>query len=140
MGLLDGLLGNVLGGDLGTAGASHQQSPLLQAALQLLQQNGGIGGIVDKFRRAGYGQQADSWVSTGENQALAPDALQQVLGSGALGDIASRLGMSGSAAAGGLAAMLPQLIDRMTPHGEVPANHDDLLAQALAMLQRPPPA
>ena len=140
MGMLDGLLGNVLSGVLGSGDASRQQSPLLQAALQLLQQNGGIGGIVDRFRSAGYGAQADSWVSTGENQPIAPDALQQVLGSGALGDIASRLGMSGSAAAGGLASVLPQIIDRMTPHGEVPANHDDLVAQALAMLQKTPHA
>ena len=36
--------------------------------------------------------------------------------------------------------MLPQIIDRMTPHGEVPANHDDLVAQALAMLQKTPHA
>ena len=66
MGMLDGLLGNALSSVLGTTGTSQQQSPLLQAALQLLQQNGVIGGIVDRFRRAGYGAQADSWVSTGE--------------------------------------------------------------------------
>ena len=140
MGMLDGLLGNALSSILGSSDASRQQSPLLQAALQLLQQNGGIAGIVDRFQRAGYGAQADSWVSTGENQAIAPDALQQVLGSGALGDIASRLGMSGSAVAGGLASVLPQIIDRMTPHGQVPANHNDLVAQALAMLQKTPHA
>jgi len=138
MGMLDGLLGNVLGSVLGNTGASQQQSPLLQAALQLLQQNGGIGGVIGKFRQAGYGAQADSWVSTGENQPIAPDALQQVLGSGALGDIASRLGMSSGATAGGLASVLPQLIDQMTPHGEVPGNQNDLVAQALAMLRKTP--
>ena len=51
MGMLDGLLGNVLSSVLGTTGTSQQQSPLVQAALQLLQQNGGIGGIVDRFRQ-----------------------------------------------------------------------------------------
>jgi uncharacterized protein YidB (DUF937 family) len=134
--MLDGLLGNALGGLLGNAGTSPQQSPLLQAALQLLQQSGGIGGVVEKLRQAGYGAQADSWVSTGENQPIEPDALQRALGSGALGDIASRLGMSDSAAAGGIASVLPQLIDRMTPRGQVPGNHDDLVAQALALLQK----
>ena len=94
---------------------AQPQNPLMQTALQLLQQNGGIGGMVDKFRQAGYGAQADSWVSTGENQPIAPDALQQVLGSGALGDIASRSACRTATAAGGLASMLPQMIDQMTP-------------------------
>ena len=135
MGILDGLMGNVMGLVLG-GGNAQQQSPLMQAALQLLQQNGGIEGIVGRFRQAGYGAQADSWVAVGENQPIAPDALQQVLGSGTLSDIAGRLGMSSSAACGGLAAVLPQLIDRMTPHGAVPDNQHDLVAQALSMLQQ----
>jgi uncharacterized protein YidB (DUF937 family) len=138
MGILDGLLGNVLGGMQGSGGGSTSQddSPLLRMALQLLQQNGGIGGMVDKFRQAGYAQQADSWVSTGENQPIAPDALQQALGQGELGDIASKLGLSTGAAAGGLASILPQIIDRMTPHGQIPDDHNDLVSQALAMLQK----
>jgi uncharacterized protein YidB (DUF937 family) len=136
MGMLDGLLGSVLGSLRGSTDPSQPQSPLLQAALQILQQNGGIDGIVEKFRHAGYGSQADSWVSTGENQPIASDAVQQALGSGVLGDLASRLGMSNGAIAGGLAAVLPQLVDRMTPQGQVPANHNDLVAEAIAMLQR----
>jgi len=136
MGMLDGLLGSVLGSLHGSAGTSQAQSPLLQAALQLLQQNGGIDGIVEKFRHAGYGPQADSWVSTGQNQPIASDAVQQALGSGVLGDLASRLGMSSGAFAGGLASVLPQIIDRMTPQGQVPENHNDLVTEAIAMLQR----
>jgi len=63
MGLLDGLLGNVLGGMMGGNAAGGQaQNPLLQAALQMLQQNGGLQGILGKFQQAGYGAQADSWV------------------------------------------------------------------------------
>jgi len=137
MGMLDGLMDSALGGLLGGGGgAAGQQSPLLQMALQLLQQNGGIGGVVDKFRQAGYAQQADSWVAVGENQPIAADALQQVLGSGALGDIAAKLGVSSGAAAGGLASILPQIIDRMTPHGQLPDDQNDPVAQALAMLQK----
>jgi uncharacterized protein YidB (DUF937 family) len=134
MGMLDGLIGNVLGGMLSGSGA--QQNPLMQAALQLLQQQGGINGIVDRFRQAGYGAQADSWVSTGENQPIAPDALQQALGSSTVRDIAAQLGMSGDAAAGGLASVLPQLIDKLTPQGAVPDNQSDLVAQALSLLQK----
>jgi uncharacterized protein YidB (DUF937 family) len=137
MGMFDGLLGNVLGGLLsGSGDGGGQQNPLLQTALQVLQQQGGIGGLVDRFRQAGYGAQADSWVSTGENQPITPDALQQVLGSSTVRDIAAQLGMSGDAAAGGLASVLPQLIDKMTPQGAVPDNQSDLVAQALSLLQK----
>jgi len=134
MGMLDGLLGSALGSMMGTGGSGQAQSPLLQMALQLLQQNGGVGGLLDKFRQGGYADQADSWQSTGPNMPLSGNALQEVLGSGAIGQIAGQLGMSHGDAAGGLAQMLPQLIDKFTPNGAVPDNHDDMVAQALAIL------
>jgi uncharacterized protein YidB (DUF937 family) len=133
MGMLDGLLGNLLGS---TTGGGTQQNPLLQAALQLVQQNGGLQGVLARFQQAGYGAQADSWVSTGQNQPITADALSQVLGHGQLGQIAQQLGISHGDAAGGLASMLPQLIDKLTPQGQVPANHDDLVAQALSLLNK----
>jgi len=136
MGMLDGLLGNALGGMMGTSGGGQAQSPLLQIALQLLQQNGGVSGVLDKFRQGGYADQADSWQSAGQNMPLSGSALQEVLGSGSIGQIAQQLGMSHGDAAGGLAQMLPQLIDKFTPNGEVPDNHNDMVAQALAMLTR----
>jgi uncharacterized protein YidB (DUF937 family) len=133
MGMLDGLLGNALGGLLRSDG---QQSPLLQMALQLLQQNGGIQGVLDKFRQAGYADQAASWQGTGQNMPIEGSALQQVLGSGAIGQIAQELGMSHADAAGGLAQMLPQLIDKFTPNGQVPGNDNDVVARALALLTK----
>ena len=65
MGMLDGLIGSALGGMLGQG--QQTQNPLLQMALQLLQQNGGIEGVLDKFRQGGYADQAASWQSTGQN-------------------------------------------------------------------------
>ena len=132
MGMLDGMIGNALGGMLGQGGES--QSPLLKMALQVLQQNGGVEGILDKFRQGGYADQAASWQSTGQNIPLPGSALQEVLGTGAIGQIAQQLGMSHGDAAGGLAQVLPQLIDRFTPNGNVPHNHNDMVEQALALL------
>ena len=134
MGMLDGLIGSALGGMMGTSGSGQAQSPLLQIALQLLQQNGGVAGILDKFRQGGYADQADSWQSAGQNMPLSGNALQEVLGSGTIGQIAGQLGMSHGDAAGGLAQMLPQLIDQFTPNGEIPDNQNDVVAQALAIL------
>lgn len=135
MGIIDGILGNLLGGALG-GGGRQADSPLMQIALQMLQQNGGLEGILGKFRQSGYGAEADSWVSTGQNLPVSGDVLQQVLGSGAFADIARQLGMSRGDAAGGLAQALPDVIDRMTPQGRIPAGSDDLVAQALDLLTR----
>ena len=138
MGLLDGMLGNVLGGMMG--GGQQQgaqgQNPLLAIALQMLQQNGGLQGMLGKFQQAGYGDQAQSWVGTGQNMPISPDALSKIFGSGQMDEIAKRLGMSHQEAAGGLAQMLPGVVDQMTPQGQIPDNHNDLVSQALAMLQK----
>ena len=127
MGILDGLLGLM-------GGTQQGQSPLLQMAAQLIQQNGGLPGLINKFQEAGLGQQAGSWVSTGQNMPITADQLQQVLGSGQIGQIAQQLGLSHGEAGNGLAQALPQLIDKLTPTGQIPADHSDLLKQALSSL------
>src|SRR5512135_3635622 len=103
MGLLDAILGSVLGGGAGgpmggqfgnatggtPASANMQgQNPLLTMVLQMLQQNGGIQGMLAKFQQAGYGQQAQSWVGTGPNLPIDPRVLQQIFGQGQFGQIA----------------------------------------------------
>ena len=109
MGLLDAILGGVMGGNAGgpmgsqlgnapggmLGGANAQgQNPLLMIALQMLQQNGGIQGILAKFQQAGYGQQAQSWVGTGPNLPIDPRILQQIFGQEHFGQVAQQLGMS----------------------------------------------
>lgn len=139
MGLLDGLLGNMMGGMLGGAQSTQgaqSGNPMIQMALQMLQQNGGIEGLLAKFQQAGMGQQAQSWIGTGQNMPISADALSKIFGQGQLGQIAEQLGMSQTQAAGGLAEALPSVVDQMTPDGEIPAEHNDLVAQALAILQK----
>ncbi|HET7262899.1 MAG TPA: YidB family protein [Casimicrobiaceae bacterium] len=136
VGLLDGVLGNVMGGLLGGQSAQGGQNPLMQMALQMLQQNGGLQGVLGKFEQSGLGQQAQSWVGTGPNQSIDGGALSQVFGSGQIGQIAQQLGLSHDQAAGQLAQVLPQVIDKLTPQGQVPDNHSDLVNQALALLQK----
>ena len=135
MGLLDGLLGSVLGGmtrggqggSMGGIGAQGH-NPLLQIVLQLLQQNGGLQGILGKFQQAGYGEQAQSWIDAG--------VLSQILGQGQLGQIAEQLGMSNDEAAGQIAQTLPDVVDEMTPEGRIPERDNDLVSEVLANLQR----
>ena len=131
MGMLDGLLGSLTGG-----GTQQGQNPLLQVALQMIQQNGGLPGIISKFQHGGMTEHIDSWIGTGQNMPINGNQLQEILGSGAIGEIAQKLGMSHGDASSGLAQALPQIIDKLTPQGQVPDNHNDMLAQALSMLTK----
>jgi uncharacterized protein YidB (DUF937 family) len=140
MGTLDGILGALSGlvGDQSAAGpgqAAPTGGSLMSTALQLLQQNGGIPGVLAKFQQAGLAKEAQSWVSTGSNLPISGDQLQKVLGSGLIGQIASQLGLSHGEAGQQLASLLPQVIDKMTPQGTVGTDHGDLLSKGLAMLQ-----
>ena len=141
MGLLDGILGSLAGGT-NNGGAAN---PLLQLAMQMLankggggtgggalESMGGLNGIINSFQQSGLGHLADSWVGTGENLPVSADQLSNVLGTDKIGEIASQLGMSQTDAAGGLAKILPELINHITPNGQLPGNHS-VVEDALSM-------
>ena len=137
MGLLDGLLDRVLQGS-GMGANAQGGNPLVHLALLVLQQNGGIQGILAKLQQAGLGATGQSWIGTGANQPIDADALTRILGHGQLGALAQSLGLDPHDAAGGLAQVLPHVVDHMTPTGQVPDNAGDMVAQALSALQRRP--
>ena len=141
MGLLDAILGGMMrgqpGAPTGMSGLGAQgESPLLQIALQLLQQHGGLQGMLGKFQQAGYGEQAQSWIGTGQNMPIDAGALSQIFGQGQLSQIAQQLGIPHDQVAGQLAQELPNVVDRMTPDGQIPEGHSDLVNEALAILQQ----
>ena len=134
MGLLDGLLGSVVGKVMG---GGQQGSALMDMAMGLLNnpQSGGLSGLLEKFKASGLGDQAASWVGTGENAPVSGDQIHNALGGDFINQIASKLGVDASQASGGLAQLLPTLIDKLTPNGAVPADGDQL-AQGLAGLRK----
>ncbi len=141
MGMIDGLIGNVIGNMMGGAGGNPQSAmggaggnPMMNIAFQLMQQNGGLTGVLDMLKHGGLGEHANSWVSQGQNQGVTGDMLKSVLGSGVLGQMGAQHGMDANQVSSGLASMLPELISQMTPHGQVPDNHSDMISQGLAML------
>jgi uncharacterized protein YidB (DUF937 family) len=155
MGLLDSLLSGMAGQSTGNAGGAN---PMLQMLLQMLasgQQGGGmssgmsgagmgglgglggLGALIEQFQRAGMGQQVDSWISSGQNMPITADQLSQVFGRGQLQEMAQSSGMDVGQLSGGLAEMLPQLIDQLTPGGQVPpAGLDGALAELSKMMPR----
>ncbi|MBL8518767.1 MAG: DUF937 domain-containing protein [Betaproteobacteria bacterium] len=124
-----GLLDSVLGG-LGGGGGDN---PLLSSVMQIVNDNGGIGGLAEKFQQGGLGELAKSWISTGENLPISAEQLQSVLGSDQLSGLAEKFGMNSGDLSSKLSEYLPQVIDKLTPNGEVPQG--DMLSSALEMLK-----
>ncbi|MEC5397705.1 YidB family protein [Uliginosibacterium sp. H1] len=131
MGLLDQLAGQVLGSLNGNTASAAGDSPLLQIAASLLQGQGGLGGLLQQFQAAGLGEQAASWVGTGRNLPIDASQLTEALGSGQLGELAARFGINPEQLSAGLAQVLPQFVDGLTPHGN-PNEASDLLSQGLS--------
>ena len=96
---------------------------------------GGLGALLEQFQRAGFGAEADSWVARGQNRALPPDALDRVFGRDAMAEIARRAGVSEADASRGLAQVLPEVVDHVTPDGQVPKD-DQLLAGVDALTRK----
>lgn len=118
MGLLD-IVGGLLGGQAG----GNSQSALIATALEFINnQPGGLNGLIEKFKAGGAGEIIGSWGGTGENQPISPDTLQNVLGSDAVGALASKVGIDPAQASSILAQVLPHVVNHATPNGEVPAN------------------
>lgn len=117
MGLLDSVLGSLSQGGSGAGG-----NPLLETVLSMVNNpdTGGLAGLLQKFQEHGLGNVADSWVSTGKNLPISPDQLQNALGSGELGSLAEKLGMSTGDVSSQLADLLPGVVDKLTPNGQVP--------------------
>ncbi|MGH8457011.1 MAG: YidB family protein, partial [Stenotrophobium sp.] len=111
-----------------------QQGQLLQGAMQLMQQQGGLTGVLDKFRQQGFAQHVESWIGNGANLPIETTAITQVLGAPAIAGLAQKFGLNPQQLSGQLATVLPQLVNHLTPQGQVPANHADLLQAGLNML------
>jgi uncharacterized protein YidB (DUF937 family) len=129
MGLFDSLAGNMLGKFGGEKGA------IAQVAIDLFNQNGGLPGVLEKFKAAGFSSQVASWVGTGANQQISADQVTQVLGSSTITAAADKLGISSNEISAKIAEYLPQVVDRMTPDGEVNKDSGNLMATLLGMLK-----
>ena len=146
MGLLEQLLGSLLGRDQPSQGqvnpghvaagqmTEDQLSGLVQAVIAMLNDPrvGGLQGLAQRFQQGGFGDVLNSWVSTGQNQPIDPGDLSQVLGRDRVNQMSQQAGVPPQQGSSVLAMLLPQIIDRLTPQGQVPQQNQ--LAQAGATL------
>ena len=104
MGLLDGVLGGLVASGIN----------------EVIRQNGGVHGLVNRFEQQGLGGIAQSWVGTGANQPVSAAQLEQVLGADTVAQLAGKLGVSPQDLLSKLSELLPQTVDKMTPDGTIP--------------------
>ncbi len=145
MGLLDSILGSVLGGGA-AQGQGSGQAALINAVIQMVANKGagdggaggGLGALVGALTQGGLGNVASSWVGTGQNLPVSAEQLQSALGSGSggggglLAQLAQQAGLSHGDTASGLSQILPGLVDKLTPDGQIP--QQDSLEKMLGSL------
>lgn len=125
MGLLDNMLGAAtqsLGRQPGVGG--QDWAALISGLLANGSLQGGLSGLLQQLQAGGLGDQVQSWISTGANQPVSADQLGGALGGagGLLGQLAQQAGVSPAEAGDQLSQWLPQIVDRLTPNGQLPAN------------------
>jgi uncharacterized protein YidB (DUF937 family) len=126
MALLDDILGMV-GGKGGAA-------TVFGAISHLMEENGGLNGLLKKFQDSGMSEAVGSWIGLGENQKIDASNIMQVLGSDKIQSLAKQFGLDQNNFASQIAGMLPQVIDQLTPDGEVPGDNN-VIGQAFEALK-----
>ena len=109
MGLLDGVLGGIVGAEVNNLVSG------------IIEKHGGVQGLISQFEKNGLGAVAQSWVGTGANQAISADQLHQVLGSDTVTQLAAKFGINPQDLLQKVSQALPQVVDKMTPGGVVPS-------------------
>ena len=130
MGLLDALIGAAGNaargqGSPASSGAAGGMDPqmLIGVVMALINQAGGLQGLLAKLQAGGLGEATQSWVGTGANRPVSPDQLGGALGPDLMEMIARQMGGNTQQASSTMADLLPELIDRLTPQGQVPSDN-----------------
>lgn len=117
--MLKELLQSILGG-----GAKTPNSDLLGSGIKVLLDpngpTGGLPGLLGMFKDKGLGHILESWIGGGPNQKISPRQVKKGLGSDILEQIAGAVGLSKGKASGQLAKYLPDIINKLTPQGQIP--------------------
>ena len=111
-GVLSSILGGGQGGMGGQMGGGQAGGPMA----------GGLGGLLSQFQQAGLGNIAQSWVGGGDNHPVSPEQLQNVFGQDRVQDMANQAGMDQGDFLHQLSQHLPRAVDGMTPDGQMPTD------------------
>ena len=136
MGILDSVIGGLLGGNQNQQGGGSALGSIVSSVLGGGAQQGeqaaggglagGLGGLLSRFDQAGLGDVARSWVGNGANQPVSPDQLQSVFGRDQTQAMADQAGMDHGDFLDQLSQHLPRAVDGMTPGGSASGGSMDV--------------
>jgi len=151
MSFLDQVIRSAVGSALGSL-SSRGRSPIVMALLALLASRtmagrgstqapasddlGGLGGLVERFRQGGLDDIINSWIGTGANKPISPHQLHDALGSETVDDLMRETGMPRDDLLSQLSQVLPGVVDKLTPRGQLPSDQDPLPSPAEEAEQR----
>jgi len=122
---IEDVLGGLTGGQGGAGGMDLSQLQSMAGPLmEMVNQNGGLEGILAKLQSGGLGDLVSSWLGQGANAPISPDQLSQALGADNVAQMASQAGVSPEQVSTDLSTMLPGLVDQLSPNGELPSADD----------------
>ena len=137
MGMLDSLIGSVLSASGSSQGPQQQQhSDILGGLMGIINspQIGGLAGLVGSFQKSGLGDMVGKWVAVGPNPTPTAAQVQQGLGGDVISNLSQKLGIDPSHLTAQLTTLLPVLIDKMTPDGQVPQQGGGILGALTGLL------
>lgn len=108
---------------LGGTGEQLDTGSVVAVLQNLLPTEGGeldLSALVGQFTSGGgLADLASSWLGGGDNEAISPSTLMDVLGNDQVSEFARQLGLGEDTAAEGLAQMIPELIDGNSEGGDL---------------------
>jgi uncharacterized protein YidB (DUF937 family) len=119
--------GGSRGGSIGTSAGGMNMGALVAALAPLivsLVKSGGLSKLMSNAQASGLSAQADSWVGTGENAQVGAHEVRQVVGDDTVAELAQNAGISNDEAAEVLARVVPQVVNGLSPDGQLPADED----------------
>ena len=78
-----------------------------------------LGGIIEKMKAGGMGDQLESFLGDGENQEMSADQVKSAFGEEGLSNVANKLGVDTDTAASQLKDILPGLLDKASSGGNL---------------------
>ena len=118
-----------------TAGSFASSGALVAEVISMIQNRpGGLGGLLQSFQQGGLGHVFQSWIGTGQNLPISPDQLHGTVGSEWISKIAAATGLPPAQVEQHLSSLLPQIVDHLTPNGQMPQG--DLGSQLASVAQR----
>ncbi len=124
MGLLDSLVANAVSSALGV-NSEGMAGNVIKGVVGSLTggSGGGLTDLVGKLTQSGLGDVVSSWIGKGENKAISASQLIEALGQDKVDAMAKEAGIPAEKGAEVLSKVLPEVVNEVTPDGEIPDEH-----------------